>query len=197
MAEFPDDVTRPIQYGSGIKVHAVYLSQYQLLPYQRIAEYFRDQLGIPLSAGSVVNFNLEAATRVADTGAASMIRQQLRDSAVLHADETGINIDGKRHWLHCASTALWTQFSVHQKRGTEAMEDAAVIPAFRGVLCHDHWKPYYTYLACVHALCNAHHLRELERAWEQDGQHWAQAMQELLITLQQATDQAGGVLSSA
>lgn len=195
VAEFPADLTRSIQYGPGIKVHAVYLSQYQLLPYQRIAEYFSDQLGIPLSAGSVVNFNLEAATRVVDSGAAAIIRQRLQHSAVLHADETGINIDGKRHWLHCASSTLWTQFSAHHKRGTEAMEDAGVIEAFRGVLCHDHWKPYYTYGQCIHALCNAHHLRELERAFEQDAQQWAKAMQELLISIHQATEQAGGALS--
>lgn len=195
VAEFPENVTRPIQYGAGIKVHAVYLSQYQLLPYQRIAEYFSDQLDIPLSAGSIVNFNLEAAARVNDTGAAAIIQQQLQHSDVLHADETGINIDGNRHWLHGASTPLWTQYSVHRKRGTEAMEDAGVIPEFHGILCHDHWKPYYTYTQCTHALCNAHHLRELERAWEQDGQQWAKAMQELLMTIHQATKQAGGALS--
>lgn len=196
VAEFPAAVTRPIQYGPGIKVHAVYLSQYQLLPYQRIAEYFQDQLGIALSAGSIVNFNLEAAKRVVDSGAADIIRKQLQQSAVLHADETGINVNGVRHWLHCASTALWTQFSFHQKRGAEAMDAAGVLPGFRGVLCHDHWKPYYTYEQCTHALCNAHHLRELERAWEQDGQQWASQMQALLKAINQAVEQAGGALSN-
>jgi len=195
VASFPASVTRPIQYGSQIKAHSVYLSQFQLLPYQRIQDYFQDQLGIPLSTGSIVNFNLDAAARVVDSGASGIIRQRLQHSPVLHADETGININATRHWLHCASTLRWTQYSAHAKRGTQAMVDAGVIPAFHGVLCHDHWKPYYTYDQCDHSLCNAHHLRELERAHGQDGQVWAEKMQTLLIAINQAVDAAGGVLS--
>jgi hypothetical protein len=68
-----------------------------------------------------------------------------------------------------------------------------VLPFFSGVLCHDHWKPYYRY-ACTHSLCNAHHLRELERAWEQDGQHWAKAMKALLIDMNNTVADAGGCL---
>jgi transposase len=80
VASFPETVTRPIQYGSQIKAHSVYLSQYQLLPYQRIQDYFKDQLGIPLSTGSIVNFNLDAASRVVDSGASNIIRQQLQQA---------------------------------------------------------------------------------------------------------------------
>jgi len=57
IGQFPDGVNSPIQYGTSIKAHAVYLSQYQLLPYKRIEEYFSDQLNIPLSAGSLFSFN--------------------------------------------------------------------------------------------------------------------------------------------
>ncbi|WP_210725554.1 transposase [Candidatus Colwellia aromaticivorans] len=57
MGKFPEGINSPIQYGASIKAHAVYLSQYQLLPYKRIEEYFADQLNIPLSAGSLFNFN--------------------------------------------------------------------------------------------------------------------------------------------
>ena len=55
------------------------------------------------------------------------------------------------------------------------MNEKGVLPRFKGILCHDHWKPYYQYTDCEHALCNAHHLRELEleRAHEQDNQQWA------------------------
>ncbi len=42
-----------------------------------------------------------------------------------------------------------------------------VLPNFAGTLIYDHWKSYYTY-HCTHALCNAHHLRELTYAHEED-----------------------------
>jgi transposase len=65
VAPFPDGVDRPVQYGPSVKTQAVYLSAYQLLPYERIREYFEDQAGIPLSAGSLFNFNREAFDRAA------------------------------------------------------------------------------------------------------------------------------------
>jgi len=98
----------------------------------------------------------------------------------LHVDETGINIGGKRRWLRGASTTWWTYFYPHEKRGKIAMDEAGILPHFTGVLCHDHWKPYYQYTQCQHLLCNAHHIRELERAWEQDGMQWAKELQTLL-----------------
>lgn len=191
-ATFPEKVTRGIQYGDTIKAHAVYLSQYQLIPYKRIEEYFADQLQIPLSAGSIFNFNQEAGRRLEDFE--PWVKAQLHCADVLHADETGINIGGKRQWLHCACDGLHTYFQAHPKRGQEAMDAMGILPAFQGILCHDHWKPYYRF-DCLHSLCNAHHLRELERAWEQDGQQWAKQMQQLLLEINKAVDEAGGSLS--
>jgi transposase len=195
VAAFPDRVTRPVQYGIGIKVHAVYLSQFQLLPYDRIRDQLQEQVGLPLSAGSVFNFNAEAHAGL--DRFEGWIKGALRGQFQAHADETGINIDGKRHWLHCLSNDALTLFYPHSKRGTEAMDAMGVLPHYRGVLCHDHWKPYYRYTAITHALCNAHHLRELERAWEQDGQQWARQMQQLLLDINAAVTEAGGYLDSA
>ena len=59
-ADFPENVTKAVQYAPGIKAHLVYMSQYQLIPYNRIQDYFADQLHIPLSEGSIFNFNMEA-----------------------------------------------------------------------------------------------------------------------------------------
>lgn len=171
VAAFPEGVTKAVQYGSGIKAHAVYMSQYQLIPYNRIQNYFADQINVPISEGSIFNFNKEAFELLVNFE--DRVKQELAASQLLHADETGINIGGKGHWLHSASNEYWTLFQPHTKRGTDAMDEIGVLPRFTGTLCHDHWKPYYRY-GCTHALCNAHHLRELTRAWEQDGQEWAQ-----------------------
>ena len=43
-------------------------------------------------------------------------------------------------------------------------------------------------------MCNAHHLRELTRAWEQDKQQWAKEMETLLRKINQAVEQSGGSL---
>ena len=191
VAPFPAGVDRPVQYGPRLKAHAVYLSQYQLLPYERVREYFEDQVGLALSAGSLFNFNQEAFDKA--EGFEHWVKDRLAESELIHADETGINIGGQRHWLHCASNARLTWLAPHEKRGHEAMEEIGILPRFHGVLCHDHWKPYYRY-ECQHALCNAHHLRELQRVWEQDKQAWAQRMQTLLCTMNDAVKNAGGSL---
>jgi transposase len=68
-----------------------------------------------------------------------------------------------------------------------------VLPWFKGILCYDHWKPYYR-LDCTHALCNAHHLRELAQAWEQDEQQWAYDMQNILEKINAKVIAARGAL---
>jgi transposase len=192
VATFPDGVTRNVQYGRGVKSHAVYLSQFQLIPYERVRDLLEEQLGLPISVGSLYNFIEDAYERLA--WFEPWIKERLVAAALLHADETGINLSGHGYWLHSLSTTDLTLYTPHAKRGAEAMDDLGVIPRFRGILCHDHWKPYYRYPACTHSLCNAHHLRELERAIEQDGQSWAGHMKTLLVELNCAVTDAGGRL---
>jgi len=36
VAPFPEGVTKAVQYGTGLKAHSVYMSQFQLIPYNRI-----------------------------------------------------------------------------------------------------------------------------------------------------------------
>ena len=193
IAPFPDGVTKAVQYGASIKAHSVYLSQFQLIPYDRIKDYFADQLAIPVSTGSIFNFNKEAFGLLDNFD--NLVRSKLSSSALVHVDETGINVNGGKYWLHCASSLSWTYFPPHPKRGKEAMDAIGILPNFEGILCHDHWKPYYKY-DCTHSLCNAHHIRELTRAWEQDDQHWAKRLRALLEKINRAVHDAGGKLTA-
>lgn len=192
VADFPAGVTRPVQYGNTIKAQSVYMSQQQLVPYDRVRDYFADQCGIPISAGSLFNFNRQAFELLEEYE--SITKRHLIARPLLHADETGINNNGKLFWLHSVSDDKWTMFFPHEKRGVEAMKAMGVLEDFRGILCHDHWKPYFQ-LHCSHALCNAHHLRELEFAVEHDGYRWAKKMQNLLLEIDAATTKAGGCLT--
>ena len=193
VAPFPKEVTKAVQYGKSVKAHSVYMSQFQLIPYNRVQDYFKEQLQIPISSGSVFNFNQEAYELLEIFE--EKVKSKLAESVLMHVDETSINIGGDRHWLHCTSNNLWTYFFPHEKRGAVATEAIGILPKFTGILCHDHWKPYYTY-ECTHSLCNAHHLRELTRVWEQDNQKWAKRMKELLEEMNNAVNDASGLLES-
>ena len=83
----------------------------------RVRDHFQGQMHIPVSAGSVFNFNKEAYERLASFE--QWAKTRLARSDLLHADETGINIGGKRHWLHCASNASLTWFYPHVLRFME------------------------------------------------------------------------------
>ena len=195
VARFPDGVTKAIQYGGGIKAESVYLSQFQLVPLVRVQSQFADQMGLPLSKGSVSNFNEEAYTRLVMFEA--WAKQQLRLSPLNHADETGINVNGTKIWLHNLSNEKITLYHPDEKRGKEAMDRMGVLPHYKGYLCHDHWKPYYKYPNVTHVLCNAHHLRELERVIEDDKHQWAKSLKQLLLDIHQAVHTANGVLPEA
>ena len=166
---------------------------FQLLPYARLEDYFIAQANIPVSAGSLCNFNREAFNLL--KGFEEKAKSSLVLADILHTDETSININGKKHWLHNASNDLWTLLMPHETRGTKAMEVMNILPSFEGVMVHDHWTPYFTYEGCKHALCNAHHLRELQAASESSPENtWASRMKELLLKINAEKIKNNGIL---
>ena len=192
-AIFPKWIKSSTQYWNWVKSHCVYLSQYQLIPYNRVWEYFEDQVKLPISMWSISNFN-QGAYDLLDTFE-NRVKHELINSRILHADETWININGKRHWLHWCSNKNWTLLYPHKKRGKEAMDEIWILEFFIWLLSHDHWKPYYAYKLILHCLCNAHHLRELERVTEQDDYKWWETMKKFLINLNNIVEDSGWALT--
>ena len=184
-ASFPQGISQPTQYGPRIKAILIYLNQYQLLPYERTSELFLDLFGIELSAATIVNTNrvaFEALKPYEDK-----IKNKIIASQVVHFDETGLYTEGDRWWLHAAATDSLTYYSAHPKRGKAATDFIDILPGFFGVAVHDAWNTYFRY-NCSHALCNAHHLRELKGVEECYGQKWGTDMTDLLLKIKEAVD---------
>lgn len=177
-AAFPQGVDQPVQYGPRLKGLGAYLNQYQLLPYERVGEFFFDVYQHPLSPGSLFNFNQACFESLESVEQA--IKEAVAKAGIAHFDETGFRIEGKRQWLHVASTKTLTHYAPHAKRGKEATDAIGILPVFQGKAIHDHWYSYFTYDDCSHGLCNGHHLRELTFIDERFNQAWAQEMRHLL-----------------
>jgi transposase len=186
-SEFPAEASASVSYGPRVKALGIYLVSYQHLPCERAAELLSDWLGAPVSVGSLQAWVAAGAAGL--EGFLEEIRCQLEAAEVAHFDETGGRIAGRLQYIHAASTDQLTLYVAHQKRGVEAMEDAGVLPGFRGVAVHDGYASYRTFTEALHALCNAHHLRELLSAEEQE-QLWAVGMSCLLLDAKELVDQA-------
>jgi transposase len=186
-SRFPTGVTAPVCYGPRIRALGIYLVSYQHLPYERSAEILSDWAHAPISVGTLQAFVAQGAEGLEQF--LEEVRHQLASAEVAHFDETGGRIEGRLGWIHSASTETLTLLTAHRKRGVEAMDDSGVLPAFRGIAVHDGWAPYRNFTDALHALCGAHHLRELIAAEEQ-GQAWAVGMSCLLLDTKEAVDQA-------
>jgi transposase len=186
-AVFPPDISAPVQYGPGVKAAAVYLKNYQLLPYERTCELFGDLFACPISEGTLANILAECSARLEQP--ALQIKAQIAQAPVAHFDESGSRVDKKLWWVHVASTATATYYVIHPKRGSEAIDAIGILPGFLGRAIHDFWKPYFGY-PCEHGLCNAHHLRELIFVHEEHHQLWAKSMITCLLDMKAAVDAA-------
>jgi transposase len=188
---FPVEVKAAVQYGRGVRARAVYLVNYQLLPYRRAAELLKDFFSCPISPGSLRRIIAECAGRALLTEVE--IKQRLKQAEVIHVDETGLRVEGAGSFVHVASTAGLTHYACDSRRGKAAMDEIGILPAFRGTSVHDGWPAYSYYYQCRHSLCGAHLLRELTYIEEshphQRGQ-WAEPLAKLLLEIKAAVERA-------
>jgi len=184
-AVFPPEVTAHVQYGSRIRAAAVYLNTQQLVPEDRVGDIMHDLFGAGLLCpASIVTWSGKKAEQLAPV--AAHIAALVAQAPVRHLDETGFRISGKTQWLHTASTPALTHYRVSEKRG------ALWKTLQGGVIVHDHFKPYFTLKGVGHALCNAHHLRELKALIDIEKELWAMKMSRLLVTAATAVRRAVG-----
>lgn len=175
--QFPVGVNAAVQYGARALAAMVHLNQNHAVSVQRTGALMKDFFELPVSQATVIKAVQVGADLLQPT--VQDIGQAVASSGVAHADETGIRVVKKLHWLHALATDTLTWMGCHPKRGGEAFESLALLQQFKGVLVHDGWIPYKA-LECQHALCNQHHLRELTYLLEEQGQAWAGDMIELL-----------------
>ena len=178
----------PVEYGPQLKALSIYLMDQHLIPSRRVSDILRELYGVEVSIGSILQWSAEAFDGLAGFER-EVIGALIRSDAV-NFDETGMRCLGSLHWLHCASTAKLTFFGIHKERGASAMDAFGILPNFRGTAIHDHWKPYFVFGDCVHALCNAHILRELTFLNEVLGERWAIRMKRLLLDIHERVKKA-------
>ena len=161
----------PVQYGPKAKAVVSYLNVHNLIPKKRTAQIMGDFFGMPISVATVENFSKACVAKVEPV--VGQIETDLKAAPTKGADESGIRIAGKLFWLHTLSNKEHVYYYATEKRG-DIKKD------LKGIVVHDGFASYYKLEDVQHALCNAHHLRELKAVAEIDKEPWARNMARLL-----------------
>ena len=170
---FPDHIKAPVQYGASVQSFIGYLSHYQLLPSERIKDFYNDYFKLPMSEGTVAN--VLARLHVNLNSFEKESKKALLNSKVLNADETPMKVNGKDHYLHTISTNELTLICAHESRGKQAINSIGVLPNFRGFLVSDFFKMYYA-LRVKNVACHSHLDRELNGVIEFEKKKWAKKL---------------------
>jgi transposase len=183
---FPQEVRGLVQYGERVQALSVYFSHQHFIPIDRVCQVFEDVFNLPLSAGTCSKFDKQLFKQL-EPFEQSLTSFLLKES-VLYFDETGARCEKKLHWTHVACSPKATFYHFHAKRGQEAINSMGILPYFTGIAVHDEWQAYFKYTQSMHAVCNAHLLRELTFIHEHEKEEWAKPMKELLIRAKQEVE---------
>ena len=168
-SSLPDEIAGHTRYGDNLKALAMTLRDIGLISYSRISEILKAITSYSVSAGTLVNISHELYEKIESSGAIDQIKEDIRKSDVVNADESGVSCADKmiqennksKLWAHTAVTATAVFIAVSMCRGLEGMLEIGLIAQLSCVLQHDFWKSYFGLDNVVHAMCGAHLLREL------------------------------------
>ncbi|MFD2329903.1 IS66 family transposase [Cohnella sp. GCM10020058] len=178
-ALFPEGVNAATQYGDGFAAWTAYLSAFQMIPLARIGQLFADLTRYRPSDATLLSYLKVMHHRLAP--AEQCVREALLKSDFLHCDETGFRVQDHEQWLHTASTADCTLFTVHPSRGSVGMKAGEILPSYTGTVMHDSYGAYFKdEFSFSHSLCCAHLLRECQGISEHDKHTWSTRMKTLL-----------------
>lgn len=178
----PEGVNAPAQYGNKVKAFAVLLNVHYKLPFKKIQLLFSDLFGYPINESTISLAGEKCYEKLKESE--RIIKSKIIAENVVHADETGLRTAGKLHWLHTATTSLYTYLFVHEKRGAGAIQsNKSVLRDYIGWLVHDCWGSYFNLEKLRHAICGAHILRELEGLIETRETKWAKVFKPFLLSV--------------
>jgi Zn-finger nucleic acid-binding protein len=169
--------------GDRVKLLTVYSRAFLGISLGKTTQMLDDLFGISLSRAGALG-HLRWFSGVFDPVVKELL-ELLRQSPVVHADETGWRIDGKNVWCWLFANPQIAVFLIDHHRSRQVFEDAlgASLP---GVLVTDFYAAYHK-IDCKKQRCLVHLLRELVKLREElPAQLVAKNIQPLITLFQDA-----------
>lgn len=178
-ADFPQGVNTPISYGENIEALVGYFHARQYIPFARMKETFNDVFGVPISEGGIHCLLERFAQKSAPVY--QIIKQRVQQSTVIGADETGVKVNGKKHWFWTWQTHNLTYITHSENRGSQTIDKEFPNGFINATLVHDGWRAQLKTASKNHQSCLAHLQRSLNYLDERyPNNHWVKKFDNLL-----------------
>lgn len=177
--EFPAEATAPVSYGPNVSALIGYMSTLQNLPFKRMVEILNNLFGLNMSQGTVSNILRRMQKKA--TAETDKIRAAIEESAEVGADETGIMINGRQHWVWVFQTDMLSYLFVDKERAKAVVDKHFPNGLLQSKVLSDRLPAYFNIETKDNHVCLAHLLRNLlylSQAIPQSD--WAEKMMDFL-----------------
>ncbi|MCP3849376.1 MAG: IS66 family transposase [Gammaproteobacteria bacterium] len=178
-ADFPQGVSSPVSYGENIEALIGYFHARHYFPFGRMQEVFNDVFNIDISEGGIHYLLNRFSDKV--TPVYEIIKQRVAESKVVGGDETGVKVNGDKHWFWTWQSPKLTFITHSENRKGDTVKTHFPQGFPNSTLVHDGWKPQLNTPAQSHQSCLAHlqrHLNYLNELYESN--IWGNQFLELL-----------------
>lgn len=128
-----------------------------------IEEVLSDLFGLDACLGTISNTEARVSDALEDP--VEEAREYVQGQDVVHADETGHKVAGRKAWMWVAVTSLVSVFMIRFSRGQKVAKEL-LGEAFGGFLVSDRWGGYNWVKTTQRALCWAHLTRDFTKISE-------------------------------
>lgn len=178
-ASWPTGVDAPVSYGSNITSLVGYFHTRQYIPFKRMQEIFTDIFHTPISEGGIHYLLAKLARKAAPAYQIIKDKLQVTKHAV-GSDETGIKVNGDKHWGWTWQTPEATFITITNNRGQKSIDETFENGFKNATLVHDCWASHFNTNALTHQICIAHLLRDLNYLTELHNHKWSKTLKLLL-----------------
>lgn len=150
--------------GPNVLIQAAILKHNHCLPYQKIAEVFKELAGLDISPGALAQ-SLQRLSLWLNTEKQTIL-DAIRAGPYVHVDETGWRMDGKNHWLWAFVNKKLAYYRIEPSRGRKIVRDT-LTDKYQGTIISDFYGVYFR-LPYKKQKCLVHLLRELRTTAKHD-----------------------------
>lgn len=190
-AAYPQEANAPVSYGNNIESLIGYFHTRQYIPFKRMKEIFSDIFHAPVSEGGI-HYILDKLVAKAQP-AYDMIKQRLQKNTryATGSDETGVKVNGNKHWAWTWQNQEATFITITDNRGQKSIDQTFKDGFENSALVHDCWASHFNTNAITHQICIAHLLRDLNYLTELYNHKWSKAVKllfQLALDLEKQMD---------